>query len=63
MAAVQKHIIHVKHVFKQYNILNNTYSLGLCEIFVINFTKRQRKSPGLEMLKNVMASDVVTEVF
>ena len=24
MAAVQKHIIHVKHVFKQYNILNDT---------------------------------------
>ena len=58
MAAVQKHIIHVKHVFKQYNIINNTYSLCLGEI---NFAKRGRKSPGLEMLKNVMGFDVVTE--
>ena len=25
------------------------------------FAKRRRKSPGLEVLKNVMGSDVVTE--
>ena len=61
MSAVQKHDIHVKNVFKQYNIINDTYSLCLCEIFPINFVKRRRKSPGLEMLKNVMGSDVVTE--
>ena len=61
MAAVQKHIIYVKHVFEQYSILNDTYSLCLCEIFAINFAKQRRKSPGLEMLKNVMVSDVVTE--
>ena len=53
MAAVPKHIIRVKHVFKQYNIPN--------DIFVTSITKRQRKSPGLEILKNVVGSDVVTE--
>ena len=61
MAGVQKRIIHVKHAFKQNNILNDTYSLCLCEIFAINFAKRRRISPGLEMLKNVSASDVETE--
>ena len=60
MAAIPKHIIHVKHNFKQYNIRNDTYSLCLCEIFTINFAKRRRKSPGLEMLEN--GSDVVTEI-
>ena len=58
MAAVQKHIIRVKPVFKQYNIPNDTYSLCICEIFAINLVKRRCKSPGLEMLKNVMGSDV-----
>ena len=61
MVAVQKHIIHVKHVFKQYNILNDTYSSCFIEIFTINFAKRRRKSPELEMLKNGMGSDDVTE--
>ena len=61
MAAVQKHNIHVKHVFEQYNILNDTYSLCLCEIFATNFAKRRRKSPGLEILKNATGFDVVTE--
>ena len=61
MAAVQKDIIHVKHVFKPHNIPNDTYSLCLCEIFTINFAKQRHKSPGLEMLKNVMGFDVVTE--
>ena len=61
MAAFQKHTIHVKHVFEQYNILNDTYPLWLCEIFAIKFAKRRHKSPGLEMLKNVMGSDVVTD--
>ena len=32
-----------------------------CEIFAISFAKRRCKSPGLEMLKNVMGSDVVTQ--
>ena len=59
MAAVQKHIILAKHVFKQYNIPNDTYSC-LWGIFAINFVKRRRKSPGLEM-KNAMGSDVVTK--
>ena len=61
MAAVQKHVISVKHVFKPYNIPNHTYLLCLCEIFLINFAKRRRESPRLEMLKNVTGSDVVTE--
>ena len=61
MAAVQKHIIHVKHVFKQNNIVNDTYSLYLCEIFAIKFAMRRRKFPGLEMLKNGMGFDVVME--
>ena len=55
MAAVQKDIIHVKHVFKPHNIPNGTYSL--CQIFTTNFAKRRPKSPGLEML----GSDVVME--
>ena len=59
MAAVPKHAIHVKHVFKPYNIPNDTCSRCLCEIFAINFAKRRRNSPWLEMLKNVTSSDVV----
>ena len=39
----------MKHVFKQCNILNDTYLVILGEIFVINFAKRRRKSPGPEM--------------
>ena len=61
MATIQKHTIHVKHVFKQYNILNDTYSLYNCEIFARNFAKRRCKTPGLGMMKIVMGSDVVTE--
>ena len=60
MAAVQKHAIRVKHVLKQYYILNDTYSLCLREIFAINLAQRRRKSPGPEIL-NVTGSDVVTE--
>ena len=63
MAAFQKHAIHVKHVFKQQDILNESYSLCLCEIFATNFAKRRRKSPGLEMLKNAMGSDVTETKF
>ena len=62
MAAAQEHVFRVKHVFIQYNVPNNSYSSRLCEIFTINFAKRLRKSPGLEMLKNVMGSDVVTGI-
>ena len=63
MAAFQKHIFRVKQVFDQYNIPNDTHSLCLCEynIFAINFAKRRRKSPGLQMLKNVMGFNVVAE--
>ena len=35
-----------------------TYSLCLCEIFVINFAKRRRTLSGLEILKNVTGCDV-----
>ena len=61
MTAVEKHIMQVKHIFKQYNILHYTYSIYLCETFALNFVKQRHKSPGIEMLKNVMGSDVVTE--
>ena len=61
MAAVQKQVMCVKHVFKQYNMPCDTYALCLCEISAINSAKRRRKSPGLEMLRNVTVSDAVME--
>ena len=51
-----------KTCFKPYDTPNDTYSLCICEIFAINFAKRRHNSPGLEMLKNVTSSDVVTEI-
>ena len=50
-----------KTCFKQYSIPDDTYALCLCEIFAINYAKRRRKYPGLEMLKNVMGSDFETD--
>ena len=50
-----------KTCFKPYNIPNDRCAWCLCEIFAINFAKRRRNSPWLEMLKNVTSSDVVME--
>ena len=63
MTAVHKSVIRVKHVLNSnnYDISNDTYSLCLCEMFVIKFAKRWLNPPGLEMLKNVTGSGVVTE--
>ena len=62
MAAVQKRAIRVKHIFKPYNITNETYSLCICA-YIRN--KRCEGTTQISWARNVEerpGSDVVTEI-
>ena len=59
MAAVQKHVIRVKHVFKPYNIPNDTLIMPLWNIR----NKLCEATTQISLARNVevTGSDVVTE--